>query len=567
MKAHSTLATLGTLCSLPLLSASAQPLSITPAGDGSHGPVAHFYAPAPSDLAGNPLATEVQRSLDAGLIQAYRDNTFRPEAPITRLETALLLTQTSRVLAGQQLPLPSPGGAAPYPDIEAGSPFIPMLTFVSQQNLMTPFSDGLFRPNEGISRAYYSAALYKTLKLVLATLRLPALETVSVSRQTFPDTQGHWSNAYASTLSGFCGAAFSTAGTAFEPDKGTTRAWAAVSALRAFECVRRLAPSSQPPVTPQPPPATTPAQLEAPPVRYGKAQELSTMISTWAAAAPSYLQTVTYGSANGYEQKYLRISRAVSTGEQLPRVLVTAGTHGDEWTAVGALTQVLHKIAAGYNSDPEITNLVNTRDLYFVLTVCPQSYDRQMREAEGQDPNRSFPIPGRGGNGRTPACIQNIMNLFGQVGFHATLDLHNLGDMLLLPWGYTRQRFSDGNNGQLYQQLGGKIARNLGYRMGQISQILYEAPGGSVDYFYAEGKTKGWNTCAMGAEIGSSKRARENQIPQEAANVFRLVLDFSKDAPVLFNGGSGYGLTQRVKLPALEDVQDLLVTERVLDWD
>lgn len=509
-------------------------------------PLVFLGASAPGDLAGNPLAREIQMALDAGLIQAYRDDSFRPEAAITRLETALLLSQLLRKGTGGRLTAPAAVSEAPYPDVAADSPFAPHLAFLKSHSLLAPFSDGLFRPNAPIDRSYFLAAAYKSTKLVLSTLGKPSLENVSISRQTFSDLDGHWSKAYAEILSGFCGAAFATSGNAMEPEKPATRGWAAVSAVRAHECIA--------PPAPQPAPA-----LEAPPVRYVSATDMNAMLSRWAAAAPSYLQTVTYGNANGYEQKYLRVSRAVSTGERLPKVLITAGTHGDEWTAVGALVQALHKIVSGYGTNPVLTNLVNTRDLHFVTAVCPQSYDWRKREADGQDPNRSYPIPGRGSSGSMPACIRSSIDLFDKTGYQAVLDLHNFdnrGGMILYSWGYTREPIKLGNDADLYQRLGGKLGGPLGYQVGQASvTVRYDAPGMSSDYYYAEGKKRGWNTCAMTAELGPNKLARESELPREGENVFGIIMGFALDGPQLFNGGAGYA----DRLPSLDDIRHLIL--------
>lgn len=192
--------------------------------------------PPANDLAGHPLKGEVEDAMAAGLIRGYRDGTFRPGASITRLETALLLTRLVTLTAEQLLPMPA--AAQPlFPDVGTDSPFAPQLAFVKTHGLITLFADGTFRPNESISRSYFTASLYKTLKTVLTALGRPPLR--GEGGQDFTNTQGHWVKDYSRILSGFCGAAFpENGGGGFAPDADTSRAYAAAATARALRCLR-----------------------------------------------------------------------------------------------------------------------------------------------------------------------------------------------------------------------------------------------------------------------------------------------------------------------------------------
>lgn len=190
--------------------------------------------PSANDLAGHPLEGEVRTAIGLGLIRTYRDGTFRPGADITRLETALLVNRLVSLSAPHLI---EPSAAMPYPDVTADNPFIQQLAFVKTHGLITPFADGTFRPNKEINRGYFSASLYKTVKIVLTALQRPPLG--GQGGQDFSNTEGHWSKAYAKLLSGFCNAAFSENGGGFEPEKNTTRAYATASALRALQCIKK----------------------------------------------------------------------------------------------------------------------------------------------------------------------------------------------------------------------------------------------------------------------------------------------------------------------------------------
>lgn len=200
----------------------------------------------PVDIAAHPLAAEIRQAITRGLIRTYRDNSFRPDVAITRLETALLLQKmVQHTQAASAHPLPASVTTAPYPDVTTTDPFAPVLAFISQKGLISPFADGTFRSNESISRGYFLAGLYKTLKLVLETLNLPSPASLAQNPRTFTNVPaGHWTEAYAKALSGFCNAAFATQGELLEIDTSATRAYAAAAASRAFTCLAERAPTS-----------------------------------------------------------------------------------------------------------------------------------------------------------------------------------------------------------------------------------------------------------------------------------------------------------------------------------
>lgn len=211
-------------------------------------PVAPPAPVEPPDIAAHPLVVEIRRALQAGIIRAYHDNTFRPDAPITRLETAILLHQiVAHTAAASSHPLPASVTTPPYPDIPVTDPFVRVLSFASQRNLVAPFADGGFHSNEEIQRGYFFAAIYKTLKLVLDALGLPSPASLSQSPEIFSDVPaGDWTEAYARALSGLCNAAFATASGRLETGLATTRAYAATAAVRAYGCLLQRAPGTAP---------------------------------------------------------------------------------------------------------------------------------------------------------------------------------------------------------------------------------------------------------------------------------------------------------------------------------
>lgn len=198
-------------------------------------------APGVNDLAGHSLESDVRNAMARGLIRGYGDGTFRPGAGITRLETGLLLTKFSQLATQGRLTPPQSVSEAPYSDIPQTEWFAPAISFTKAHDLITNMTDGSFRPSHTVNRGYFTVSLYKTVKLVLATLQAQPIESLQQGGQEFPELSGHWSQVWAKRLSGFCNAAFADSGAAFEPEGEASRGYAAAAAVRAFDCIRQRA--------------------------------------------------------------------------------------------------------------------------------------------------------------------------------------------------------------------------------------------------------------------------------------------------------------------------------------
>lgn len=256
------------------------------------------------------------------------------------------------------------------------------------------------------------------------------------------------------------------------------------------------------------------------------------LLQKWQERAAPIATLHSYGKAQGYDLQYLRIHAGARA--DAPKVLIDAATHGDEAISVATVLGVTHRLLSLYGREKEVTDLLKERDIYVVPMVCADGYARGSREVEGQDPNRTFPHPGDP-NRRSVQCITALRNLFHKEQFNATIDYHASGRMVLLPWGYTRQRFADGNRAAAYRNLGQKLASLAGYTWGQIPDMVgYTAPGSSVDYFYIEGKKANVNTFSVGIEVGVAKRPARSEIPIEVGRNFPLIIAFLKDAPQAF---------------------------------
>lgn len=131
-----------------------------------------WYAPAVSDMAG------------LGILEGYRDDTFRPSQPITRAEAAQALAQL----------IPVGGPSKTFGDVPSGSPGYEAISAAGGYGLFGGDENGNFNPDANFLRAEAAVVFNKLLG------RSPDLSAVhSRSLRYFPDVPtSHW--AYAQVM-------------------------------------------------------------------------------------------------------------------------------------------------------------------------------------------------------------------------------------------------------------------------------------------------------------------------------------------------------------------------------
>jgi zinc carboxypeptidase/immune inhibitor InhA-like protein len=137
------------------------------------------------------------------------------------------------------------------------------------------------------------------------------------------------------------------------------------------------------------------------------------MIST-AAARPTLAKLVVIGkTVQGKEIVAVKVSAAaneVRDGSR-PAVLYSAAQHAREWITPEMNRRLMHHFIDGYGTDPAITKILDTTELWFVPVANPDGYDYTFTEGkrlwrknlrdnngdgnltgiDGVDPNRNFP--------------------------------------------------------------------------------------------------------------------------------------------------------------------------------
>nr|BDT27644.1 M14 family metallopeptidase [Bacteriovorax sp. HI3] len=212
----------------------------------------------------------------------------------------------------------------------------------------------------------------------------------------------------------------------------------------------------------------------------------------------------TYGVSKGGRNLYaLKISTG---GENKPKVMVTAATHGDELITTEVLFSLTNELLSGYGKDQRLSKILNGRDIYIVPVVSPDSFEARERYVQRKDPNRSYPWPDKPNN-PTVDVIQAMMDYTNKMKFTGSLDLHAYGKLVMYPWAYTRKAPA-ASDVVIFKDLVESMAKENQYEAGQISTTIYVAEGSSADYFYWKSGTR-----ALAAELGREKIPSYSKIP------------------------------------------------------
>ncbi|MFZ5979683.1 MAG: M14 family zinc carboxypeptidase [Candidatus Zixiibacteriota bacterium] len=217
-----------------------------------------------------------------------------------------------------------------------------------------------------------------------------------------------------------------------------------------------------------------------------------------------------------------------------PELLYTACIHAREAITPEVLLYFMDYLTDNYGIDPEVTWLVDNRQMWFIVMVNPDGYYynevtapdgggtwRKNRRNNGDDfygvdLNRNFGYawgyndagsswyPGsetyRGTAPFSEPESQNIRDFVESHDFRVSVFYHSSGNQVLWSWCYERLYTPDH---PAFLALGDSISAMNGYETGTSPDILYPVNGGSDDWMYGEQTTK--NKCmALTFEVGSS---------------------------------------------------------------
>ncbi len=290
---------------------------------------------------------------------------------------------------------------------------------------------------------------------------------------------------------------------------------------------RQVTPAPQPPpfVQPVPPVPVTPAKpkITTRIPAYKPYEGIIAQINEWKAQAQGLTEVGIYGkTSRGKDLYYLRVTNLLDTKPK-PKVMITACIHGNEPLATSTVMGYIGTMLATYGEDPEVTELINTRDIYFVPVVSPDSYPNS-RYVDGVDPNRNFPYPGK--NIQSVPPIKALQDFFLKIKPNAVISGHTFGRVYLVPYGDTVQLCP--NNAD-FDRIVGQMQTMSKYRKQRCCE-MYGRPifGAEVDWYYRNG------AFAIVTEFGTHQRIPSiTDTQEEFTRTYKGTLYFIKEAPLV----------------------------------
>lgn len=106
--------------------------------------------------ASHPYYNAIQNAYQAGIINGYQDDTFKPDAPVTRAQMAKILALAFELKTD---------ATAAFQDVSASHWSYEYVQALAGNNITTTSNTGLYRPNEQLTRGQYALFLYRLLHM------------------------------------------------------------------------------------------------------------------------------------------------------------------------------------------------------------------------------------------------------------------------------------------------------------------------------------------------------------------------------------------------------------------
>jgi hypothetical protein len=230
-------------------------------------------------------------------------------------------------------------------------------------------------------------------------------------------------------------------------------------------------------------------------------------------------------SNNGRAIWVAKISDNVGSDETEPEVLFIGQHHAREHMTVEMTLYLLHQLVDGYGTNSEVTNLVNSREIYIIFNANPDggefdiatgSYamwrkNRQLNSdgSYGTDLNRNYGYKWGccNGSSTTPtsetyrgvsafsapetAAIRDFINsrvIGGTQQIKTAITFHSYANLILWPFGYTFTAVPSDmaqDDHEVFVRMGEEMASRNGYVAEQSSE-LYITDGTTDDWAYGE---------------------------------------------------------------------------------
>ncbi len=217
-----------------------------------------------------------------------------------------------------------------------------------------------------------------------------------------------------------------------------------------------------------------------------------------------------------------------------PEVLYTALHHAREPQSLMTVLYFMEKLLEGYGNNPEITYLINHRQMWFIPIVNPDGYvynqetnpeggglwrKNRHRNSDGSfgiDLNRNYsffwglndngssPIPSdetfRGVSAFSEPETSAIRDFVNSHNFYLSLNYHSFRNLWIYPWGFSDKETDDK---LIFREYARWMTRQNHYQIGTPFDTLgYLTNGQADDWLYGEFRFGKAKIIAMTPEIG-----------------------------------------------------------------
>ena len=291
-------------------------------------------------------------------------------------------------------------------------------------------------------------------------------------------------------------------------------------------------------------------------------------------------------SFQGRDVYAIKVTADVDLDEGKPQVLYTGMHHAREPMSFMNLYYFIYWLLENYNIDANATQILNTREMWFIPIVNPDGYEynrsiapngggmqrKNMRNtcngsADGIDPNRNYsymwglddqgssPDPCnetyRGTGAFSEPETQIVRDFVEQHNFKIAMNFHSYSNLLIYPFGYTYNNPMDQDDLNTFIEYAQDMTQYNNYAWGTGTELLYPVNGEACDWMYGV-----HGIFAYTPEVGSGSDgfwpstgrivplAEENLYPNIRTALYAGALVsselFIEDGPYV--GGDSYGI-------------------------
>jgi hypothetical protein len=207
---------------------------------------------------------------------------------------------------------------------------------------------------------------------------------------------------------------------------------------------------------------------------------------------PSICKRVDLGtSVEGRLIVALKISDIVGTDENEPEILLDGCIHGSEKASAYTLCNFARELCLQYGSNPQIQNLVNTREIWIIPVVNPDGFIADIKvNANWVDLNRDAGYMWTGYFGSSPAPFSQPESIITRDfilgrNFSVYINYHSGLQGIIYPWFYRGDVCPDNNEvsylANTYDELSGYPAGEFEVTSGYD---LYQTNGSVCEFAY-----------------------------------------------------------------------------------